>query len=118
MVELIPHRLFDNFLGVGGGELVLGLALEFRLADEHRQHGAGAVHHVFGGDRCGALALAGAFGVILQPRVSAVSRIRPWVPPSGVGMVLQYELRKPSASAVQATAHCAPPCAPASSMVR
>ena len=32
------------------GEAVLGLALEFRLADEHRQHGGGRAHHVVGGD--------------------------------------------------------------------
>ena len=32
-----------------GGEAVLGLALEFRLADEHREHAAGARHHVVAG---------------------------------------------------------------------
>ena len=51
----------------GGGEAVLGLALELRLADEHREHAAGADHDVFAGDRGGALALADALGVVLQP---------------------------------------------------
>ena len=37
-------------LRFGGGEAVLGLALEFRLAHEHRQHHGGAHHHVFRGD--------------------------------------------------------------------
>ena len=54
------------FCASGGGEAVLGLALEFRLADEHREHAAGAGHHVFGGDGRGALFLADARGVILQ----------------------------------------------------
>src|SRR5262249_394422 len=34
------------------------------------------------------------------------------VPPSGVGIVLQYEERNPSLSAVHATAHCAAPWTP------
>ena len=66
VVERVLDRLLDDLLRFGGGEAVLGLALEFRLADEHRQHGAGADHHIVGGDRGGALALADAFGVILQ----------------------------------------------------
>ena len=53
-------------LRLGGGEAVLGLALEFRLADEHREHGAGAGHHVVAGDRGGALALVDALGVVLE----------------------------------------------------
>ena len=67
MVERVLDRLFDDALRLGGGEPVLGLALEFRLADEHRQHGAGADHDVVAGDRGGALALADALGVILEP---------------------------------------------------
>ena len=38
MVEMIAHHVFDQPLRIGRGELVLGLALEFRLADEDRQH--------------------------------------------------------------------------------
>ena len=49
-----------------GCEPVLGLALEFRLADEHRQHRACAGHHVVAGDGGRALALAGALGVVFQ----------------------------------------------------
>ena len=66
MVERVFDRLLDDPLRLGGGEPVLGLALEFRLADEHREHGAGAGHHVVRGDRGGALALADALGVIFQ----------------------------------------------------
>ena len=54
------------FCAAGGGEAILGLALEFRLADEHRQHAAGADHDVFAGHGAGALFLADARGVILQ----------------------------------------------------
>ena len=66
MVERVLDRLLDDALRFGGGEAVLGLALEFRLADEHREHGAGADHHVVGGDGGGALALADALGVVFQ----------------------------------------------------
>ena len=66
MVERVLDRLLDDALRFGGGEPVLGLALEFRLADEHREHGAGADHDVVGGDGGGALALADALGVVLQ----------------------------------------------------
>ena len=38
MVERVLDRLLDDALGLGGGEAVLGLALEFRLAHEYREH--------------------------------------------------------------------------------
>ena len=66
MVERILDGLFDDPRGLGGGETVLGLALEFRLAHEHREHHRGADHHVLRRDGGGALALADALGVILQ----------------------------------------------------
>ena len=47
-----------------------------------------------------------------SPRRSAVRRPDSCVPPSGVGIVLQYDERKPSASAVQAIAHSAAPWLP------
>ena len=50
MIERVLDRLLDDLLRLGGGEAILGLALEFRLADEHREHGAGAGHHVVAGD--------------------------------------------------------------------
>ena len=50
VVEGIAHRVLDDAGGFRGGELVLGLALELRLADEHREHGGGRAHHVVGGD--------------------------------------------------------------------
>ena len=65
VVERILDRLLDDALSLRGGEPVLGLALEFRLADEDREHGAGAGHDVVGGHRRGALALADALGVVL-----------------------------------------------------
>ena len=46
MIERVLDRLLDDPLRLGGGETILGLALEFRLADEHRQHAAGAGHDV------------------------------------------------------------------------
>ena len=66
VVEMIAHRVLDDAHGFDGGQLVLGLALELRLADEHRQHAAGADHDVVAGDGRGALALADALGVVLE----------------------------------------------------
>ena len=66
MIERVLDGVLDDLLRRRGGEAIFGLALEFRLADEHRQHAAGADHDVFAGDGAGALALAGALGVILQ----------------------------------------------------
>ena len=66
VVERVLDRLLDDALGFRGGEAVLGLALEFRLAHEHREHHGGADHDVFRDDGGGALALADALGVILQ----------------------------------------------------
>ena len=72
-----------------GREPILGLALEFRLADEHREHAAGAGHHVVAVIGRRALALADALGVILEAAQSALRRPDSCVPPSGVGIVLQ-----------------------------
>ena len=66
VVERILDRLFDDLLRFRRGKPVLGLALEFRLAHEHRKHHGRADHHVFRGDGGGALALADALGVVLQ----------------------------------------------------
>ena len=38
MVERVLDRVLDDARRLGGGQPVLGLALEFRLADEHREH--------------------------------------------------------------------------------
>src|SRR6185312_3290955 len=67
VVEGVLDRLLDDALSLGSGQAVLGLALEFRLAHEHREHHGGSRHCVFRGDAGGALALADALGVILQP---------------------------------------------------
>ena len=37
MIEMIAHRVLDNAHGLHRGELVLGLALKLRLADEDRE---------------------------------------------------------------------------------
>ena len=66
MVERVLDGLLDDALCFGGGEAVLGLALEFRLAHEHREHDGSSHHHVFRGDGGGALALADALGVVFQ----------------------------------------------------
>ena len=76
VVERVLDRVLDDARRLGGGEAVLGLALEFRLADEHRQHAAGADHHVVAGDRRGALALADALGVILQAAEQRAAQAR------------------------------------------
>ena len=47
-------------------EAILGLALEFRLADEDGEHRARACHHVVARDGRRALALAHALGMVLQ----------------------------------------------------
>ena len=90
VVELVLDRVLDDARGLGGGEPILGLALELRLADEHREHGGGAGHDVLGGDQRRALALADALAMVLQA-ARAARRASPasWVPPSPVGMVLQ-----------------------------
>ncbi len=66
MVERVLDRLFDDALRLGGRQPILGLALKFGLAHEHRKHHGRTDHHVFRGDAGGALALADALGVILQ----------------------------------------------------
>ena len=48
MVERVAHHALDDAGGLGAGQPVLGLALELRLADEHRQHGSRGAEHVVG----------------------------------------------------------------------
>ena len=55
MVEGILGRIFNDAGRFLRGELVLGLALELRLAQEHRQHSRRRSHHVVGGDLRGLL---------------------------------------------------------------
>ena len=65
MVERVLDRVLDDLLRRRGGQPILGLALEFRLADEDREHAAGTDHHVFAGHGRGALVQAATLGVIL-----------------------------------------------------
>ena len=59
---MIAQHGFDQALGVGARKFVFGLALEFRLANEHRQDGAGAFHHIVGRDQAG-FAVVGALAM-------------------------------------------------------
>ncbi len=76
MVEWILDRLFDDALGFGGGEAILGLALEFRLAHKYREHHCSTHHDVFRRDRGAALALSDALGVILQAAQQCTAHAR------------------------------------------
>ena len=89
MVERVFDRLLDQALRFGGRKPILGLPLEFRFADEHRKQSAGADHDIVAGDSGSAFALADAVGVIFEPARQCGARPNSWVPPSGVGMVLQ-----------------------------
>src|SRR5579883_1125040 len=50
MVEMILERALDEPRGLGRGELLLGLSLELRLADEEREQDHRALRHILGGD--------------------------------------------------------------------
>ncbi len=50
MVEGIAQGGFDQPLGVAGGQPLLGLALEFRIADKDADQGPGLGDDVVGGD--------------------------------------------------------------------
>src|SRR5262249_60581665 len=65
-VERVPDRVLDDARGLAGWEPIFGLALEFWLTDEHRDHAGGAVHHVIAGHHGRALALAHALGMVLD----------------------------------------------------
>ena len=52
---MVAHRGLDQPRGVGAGQPVLGLALELRVADEHREHDLGAGDDVLGLDVLGLL---------------------------------------------------------------
>ncbi len=54
VVEMVLDRGLDEARRLGHGQALLGLALELWRADEERQHDAGAVDHVLGGDLAGA----------------------------------------------------------------
>ena len=60
------RRVLDDASGFLRGKLVLGLALELRLADEDGQHGRAGAHNVIAGD-LGRLPVADQFAVGLEP---------------------------------------------------
>ncbi len=49
MIERVAHRRFDHADGLAGRQLLLGLALEFGLADEDGEQADAAGHHVVRG---------------------------------------------------------------------
>ena len=57
VVKRVAQGVLDDTLRFDSRQLVLGLADEFRFADEDRQHASRRNHHVFGGDDRGALVL-------------------------------------------------------------
>ena len=65
-VEVVAHGAFDKAGGFFGGEAVLGLAHELRLADEDRDEGTGAGGHVLARHKLG-LAVLHAFAVGAEP---------------------------------------------------
>src|SRR5262249_60161263 len=65
VVERIAHRVLDDARCFRRRQPILGLALKFRLADEHRNHAGSAAHHVVAGHEYGALCLALTLGVVL-----------------------------------------------------
>src|SRR5215471_3163276 len=67
MVERVAHGLLDDALRLRACQPVLGLTLEFRLANEHREHDGGPDHDVLGADRGRTLGLSHPFGVVLEP---------------------------------------------------
>jgi hypothetical protein len=54
VVEVVAQHRFDQALRLERGQLLLGLALEMRLADEDREHAGHLAEHVLGGDVRGA----------------------------------------------------------------
>ena len=65
MVEMIAHRVLDDAHRLKRCQLVLGLALELRLADEHREQSTRRGHHIVRRDDRRAL-VAGQFGIVLE----------------------------------------------------
>jgi len=65
VIEVVLDRGLDQLGGGDGDQLLLGLALELRIADEDRQHGAGAAAEVVRVHRAGLL-VAGHLGIGLQ----------------------------------------------------
>ena len=88
VVEMVAHRAFDHFLRLGG-QAVLGLAHKFRFADETGDQRAAARDQVVAGDLGGLLVVDQlAIGLdALEDRGPEAALT--WVPPSGVGTVLQ-----------------------------
>ena len=65
VLEIVADDGLDQLGRLDADQLLLGLALELRLLDEHRDQAGRALDHVVGGDDR-ALAVAGELGVALQ----------------------------------------------------
>src|SRR5262249_56388701 len=66
VIDWASDRIVDDARRFAGCEPIFGLALEFGLTDEHRDHAGGAIHHVVAAHYSRALALAHALGMILN----------------------------------------------------
>src|SRR5262245_29595979 len=66
VVEWIADRVLDDARGLGGREPIFCLALEFRLANDHRDHTCGPLHYVVDCDHWPSLALADALGMVFD----------------------------------------------------
>ena len=66
VLEIVADDGLDQLGRLDADQLLLGLALELRLLDEHRDQAGRAVDHVVGRDDR-ALAVAGQLGIALEP---------------------------------------------------
>ena len=67
VIKRVAHRVFDDAGRLRGRQPVFGLALEFRLANEHGNHAGGAAHYVVAAHDRRALGLTQALRMILDP---------------------------------------------------
>ena len=85
VVEGVAHRALDQSRGVCGLQTALVLALELRLADEDRNQGGAARHHVVGRQRGRALALADPVRMVFQTTQQGGAETRFMRPAVGSG---------------------------------
>lgn len=88
MIETVADGSLDQFGGFRRGQSFLGLALEFRIADEDGDQRARAAEHVFRRDQIGLLDV-GRFGIGAQTLGERTSQTGLVGPTWGVGTVLQ-----------------------------
>ena len=65
MIKMIPQHRFDQPARFRVGEFILGLALEMRVGQKHRQHNAGFAGDIFRAQLLGAF-IVGQFTVSFE----------------------------------------------------